>query len=336
MSSEGLNIMFEDIWSGTAFTMIEMVQSINRAQYVPSTLDTAINWEPVECGTPDFALDIIDGGEIDIVPSAPRGAPGDIMDDDKAESQKFPIPGYARQASIYNHEILGARLPGTAGLRTVQSERDRKTAKLRSQFGLTLEHQRSKSLSGIIEDKNGKVLVDTLKLLGVQQPKVQLDLGNSAKDLDDQLTDAREMIEDKLGSITPERYIWLQGRAVNQKVRANKAYKEMVSNPTNYLINRGDNRTGKLISENISIESYGRANFFDPTKSYLIPVFPGSAKTVWGPSSSEQYLGQILPFYLDKKILDYGEGLMIRGTMYALSYFTRPEAILEVTIKPAA
>ncbi|MEO9787721.1 MAG: major capsid protein [Aurantimonas coralicida] len=327
--------MFEDIWNGTAFTMIEMVNSINRAQYVPSTLDTAINWEAVECGTPDFALDIIDGGEIDIVPSAPRGAPGDIMDDDKAETQKFPIPGYARQASIYNHEILGARLPGTAGLRTVQSERDRKTAKLRSQFGVTLEHQRSKALSGIITDKNGKVLVNTLQLLGVTQPTVEIKLGNSAKDLDDQLTDAREMIEDKLGSITPSSYLWLQGRTVNQMVRKNKVYKEMVSNPTNFLLNRGDNRTGKTISGNIDVESYGRADFFNPAKSYLIPIFPGSAKTVWGPSSSEQYLGQILPFYLDKKVLDYGEGMMIRGTMYALSYFTRPEAILEVTVTDA-
>ncbi|MCC4298434.1 major capsid protein [Aurantimonas coralicida] len=329
--------MFDDIWDGTAFTLVQMVQSINRAPYVPSVLDQVIPWEEIDCPTPDFALDITDTGEIDIVPSAPRGSPGDIMDDDKAETAKFPIPGYARQASVYNHEVLGARLPGGAGLRTVQSERDRKTAKLRAQFGLTLEHQRSKALTGVITDKNGKVLVNTLDLLGVSQPKVEITLGDSAEDLSDQLVDLKEMTEDALGAYTPERYVWLHGRNVNQKVRKDEGYKKLVTPPTDYRLTTGDNRGlngAKLIQDNVWVTSYARAGFFDPDKSYLIPIFQGCAKTVFGPSSSEQYLGQVLPFYLDKKKMDFDEGLLIRGTMYAMNYFTRPECITEVTIKP--
>ena len=329
--------MFEDIWNGTAFSLVQMVNSINRAAYVPSVLDSAIPWEAIECPTPDFALDITDTGEVDIVPSVPRGAPGDLMDDDKAESLKFPIPGYARQAAIYNHEVLGARLPGSAGLRTVESERDRKTAKLRQQFGLTLEHQRASALSGIITDKNGKTLVNTLDLLGVAQPKVEITLNDAAQDLSDQLVDLKEMTEDSLGAYTPDRYIWLHGRNVNQKVRKDAGYKKLVTPPTDYRLSTGDKRGlngAKLIQDNVWVTSYARAGFFNPDKSYLIPIFQGCAKTVWGPSSSEQYLGTVLPFYLDKKLIDYGEGLLIRGTMYAINYFTRPECITEVTIKP--
>lgn len=323
--------MFNDIWTSSAFGLVAMAKAINVMPRQAQDIADHVKFVEEAVRTNTFALDITTTGQIKLVPSSDLGGHGDLMEDfEHSDAVQFQIPYFVRRATLHNHEVMDARLPGANTLRILETERDKRYQRLRRMFDETKAHQRWTSLFGPVLDCNGKVLCNPAKQFGLQRQKMKLKLSDQGNEIDDQLVDAKEKIERILG-FTPSGYKLITTQAGNQKLRKNKIYKEQATNPLHNYLSRQDNRSGIRFATDVEV-IYFQSPHIDETKNVLVPIVDDLFRTVNGPSLSSQYWGNILPYYVTSKPIGHDEGIEFKGSMRTISYCTRPDAVFEVDI----
>lgn len=325
-----------------AFDTIAMTNAIVDMQFVSNGLDTIFDWE-VDTSLTDMVELDHESGLIYLLPTTPRNGEAPVAKRTPRGTSIVKIPGYAERDSVLNSSIMGVRETGSITLKTLEGERNRRLLRIGQRLVHTLDHQRAQALTGKIYDCDGNLLADLFKILGGQQVKVEWDLTKSGFDLQENTVALKETSEDLLGGVPIERYVLLTGRNAGRRLRRNKDFKIASQDAAGFLLQVRDNRPGVRLTEDVNAVSYARARlqsgvagsggFIDDEKAYFVPVGPGFARTIYGPSDIEEYFGSPLPYYVSKEPLKNNKGLELLVEQYVLNYFARPQAIIEVTIK---
>ncbi|MFH6786627.1 major capsid protein [Methylobacterium sp. MA0201] len=325
-----------------AFDTVAMTNAIVDMQFASTGLDEIFQWEVDTSLTDTVELDH-ESGLIYLLPSTPRNAEAPIAKRTPRGTSIIKIPGFAERDSVLNSSLLGVRETGSLTLKTLEGERNRRLQRMGMRLLHTNDHQRARALDGVLTDVDGTVLGNLYQLLGGQQRVVGWDLTNAKFDLQERLIELKRISEDFLGGVPITGYVLLTGRNAGARLRRNKDFKIASQDAAGFLLQVRDNRKGVRIMEDIDVVDYGRARlisgvagsngFIDDDSAYFVPVGPGFARTIYGPSDIEEYFGNPLPFYVSKEPLKNNKGIEMLVESYVLNYFARPQSVIKVTIQ---
>ena len=325
-----------DLWNNSAFDLIQMTNAINLFPRLNDDIADVLPFVETPVYTNDFALDVTKRHEISLVPVSDLGAPGDIMpDDETAFAKKFTIPTYVRRTSIRNSEVLGARQPGANVTRVLETERNKKLSRLYAIFQETKAMQRWSALFGVVKAVNMKgelvTLLDTCTELGMKRTKFRLKL-SGGETINEQLIQAK-VREEKLLGFKARKYILLMTEDYHKQLRVTEEFRTLQTAQQAVRLAIVDGRERPVVfADNVEVHYFTSSRVSEAC--LLIPVFDDWARTYNGPATADEFQGIVLPFYAQKRLLSWNEGLEIRGMMRTISFTTRPDSIFDVEIVP--
>lgn len=184
-----------DIFSGDAFSMEALTDSLSKIDHVPGQAGAAA-FAGVGQGVPTTKITIeYRDRQISIIPTTPRGAPAPQEKRDKANLIEIPIPHVQLEETISAASIQDKRGFGTGDLvaaaETVVADEQ---VKMTMRLDLTLESMRLGALKGKIIDADGSEILDLYEAFNVTPP-ADADFSSSAGTLRDKVMAVKRQIE---------------------------------------------------------------------------------------------------------------------------------------------
>ncbi|SMC32517.1 Phage major capsid protein E [Fulvimarina manganoxydans] len=320
-----------DVFELAPFTMLTMAAAVIKRPFKPNVLTKTFRaGTPLRSPTTDVQINS-SNGRVKVLPSTPRGAPAPQRSLTKRSAVKVEIPGYSEGFTMSYNEVLNVvgGLTGQAQQMAAQTLIDQYLAGCNDDLDVTVEHQLANAMKGLIVDSSGELEIDLYDMMKVQQQQADLDL---SKPLAPQLEKLKLAMEKALGGDTLSSVAIVSGSDVAHAFSENGDYrKAMTSDARNNWTSQEDGRTGVRINSNVDIVPYHRG-FFDADDCYAVPIYDGHMKTVYGPSDSKEYLGNVLDRYVTRHELPHGKGLEVELWSFFLHYFDRPEAIIKLNV----
>lgn len=333
-----------DFFDGNGFTVATLTDAINKVPFIPGRAGQVVDWTEDGVATTNIIIDEREG-ELVLLNPTRRGGPGNASGvDEKRNARSLIIPHYEYNDFIAADSVQGVRAFGMGSqLETLQ---DRVNARLQTHVQLrhdpTLEHQRIGAIKGVILKADGTTLYDLFSEFGVtQEAEVNFDLAN-ANPAAGALRKVCDQIDRKvakaMGGVPYARLhafcgddFWdaLVGHPeVREVYLASQTLAMQLLNPTAY---------GKSALQvgNITFENYrgavGGTDFIDTNKCHVFPVgSPGLWRTVYAPADWEETVNTLgLPRYAKQYPTASGKGRHLDSQMNALSYCTRPKALIK-------
>ncbi len=166
------------------FSSVTLTAAVNALPFVPGRIGAMEIFEEDGVSTTAIAIEELDG-TLDLIPSAPRGAPPLQNQKQKRTARFLNIPHFPLQDVIKPSELQNIRpFGGGNRLESLQSLLVRRSGRLFSAHDATLEHLRMGALQGIILDADGvSVIYNLFTEFNVVQNQVNFDLGNPNADI---------------------------------------------------------------------------------------------------------------------------------------------------------
>ena len=335
-----------DIFSGDAFTMASLTNTINHLDFKPAVLRAMGIFD--EEGVPTRTVIIEEEfGTLRLVPTAEWGGVGSVSKIDKRKSRSFIVPHLPTRDAITAEEVQNVRayaqnMTPQQALLAIEQLRDKKLVKMRDDLEVTLEHHAIGAVKGTILDSDGSTVIFNLftEFAVTQQThNMVLDTGGTIV-----IIKAREAIRksltalgnqpitgwaalcgdsffDKLtghGNVEKHFLNWEAARAYSEQHRAYGAFPYAGVNWLNY---RG---------------SIGGVDFVPTTKAYLFPLGArGLFMTKFGPSDYIDRVNQIpspdgVPIEVRAEMKPMGKGLDMEAQSNPLYLCTKPRAVIEL------
>lgn len=144
-----------DIFSGDAFSMVELTNALNKVPHKPQYLGGLGIFQPRPIRTLAAAVEKRDG-VLSLISASQRGAPLGTRGDQKRDIRDFRTVRIAQGDRLTADEIQSIRAFGSeTELMQVQDETMRKLTALRDNIELTHEHMRLGAIQGIVVDADG-------------------------------------------------------------------------------------------------------------------------------------------------------------------------------------
>lgn len=167
-----------DVFTQDAFSAIEMTMAVDRAGYVPTTLQTIPGLVvPVSVSTPHVAIEAR-GNAPALIKTSSRGAPPSQKGGEKRDVRDFRTVRWDRSSRITAEELQGIRAFGsTTELKSLQTEVARRTMRIKQDFALTKEFWLLSLVQGYTYDADGSLIYDWAAQFGqTRQAEVGFDL----------------------------------------------------------------------------------------------------------------------------------------------------------------
>jgi hypothetical protein len=332
-----------DLFNGSSFGLVAMTNAINSGQYSEGELKDILKFEDKKSHLRNIALDK-QGGDIYVLAHLGNTEPAPAARERERSTHQFPIPRFGERAEFYNDSFMGLRALGTNQELAVEQVRDDELALSARRARKTQEFNRFGAVCGELRSDKGHLMANLRTILGdaAAQPIVW-NMNTASFDTNTAVTKAKESSEDFLGDFSPDDYVLLGGRGFHRELRNHKSTKDAFSELQNLEFLRTDDRKkGYVISDDVWVRAYGREKkndgspFLAEYQGYLLPRAPGLWLDIFGPSAMQQYMGQVLEFYVGKKEMDFGLGLEALIEMFHIAVCCRPGAIVPITITPKA
>jgi hypothetical protein len=334
-----------DVFKTDAFSVVSLSEAINKLPFVPGRAGTIINWG--ERGVASTTLMIEErAGVLTIVNPSPRGGVGDAIPKQKRLAHPIAIPHYQINDAVYADEVQGVREFGQEqSLATVQGVVNDRMAEFTTDLDATLELQRVGAVKGIILNGDGSTLVNLFDEFGVvQESEVDFDLDNAnpaAGALRRKVAQVVRLIQNNLGG-SPIMGIhafcgdnFFDDLLSHVEVRASYLQTPMAAVLRdgyvypNGLAIYGAFEFGGIVWENYR-GSHGATAFIDTDKCFIFPMGGGLFRTVFGPADYIETVNTIgLPRYAKQFPFPNDKGIALELQTNALSYFTRPKALIK-------
>lgn len=333
-----------DIFNADAFTVMRMTEAMREISYVPSRIGELGLFQLESIDTLDVAIEKADAESLVLVPSSPRGAPGDTRDMARRSLRKLSVPHFQRNDAVYADEVMQARAFGTEmAVETLVNKVAKKAAVHSQDFALTEEYHRLNVIkSGQLLDSTGSVLYDYATEFGESLPaEVDFDLDNASPAegaLRKVCTGVIRSISNTLGGL-PYRSIhafcgdafWDDLTAHKEVRDTYKGYAEAATLRT-ALVSGSGSSWGVFEFGGIVFENYkgGGQVSVDTNKCHIFPTgVPNFFKTIYAPADYIETVnrpGQRL--YAKQWQMPNDKGVNLEFQMNALHYCTRPRALL--------
>ena len=334
-----------DIFSSDAFSVLRMTTAMREISYVPSRIGQLGLFQTETIDTLDLAIEKADADELILIPSSPRGGPGDTRDMAKRSLRKLSVPHFQRNDAIYADEVQAVRAFGQEqAVETLVGKIARKAAVHSQDFALTEEYHRLNVIkTGNLLDADGSVLFNYQTEFGESMPaEIDFDLDNpdpAEGALRKKCAGVVRSIGNTLGGL-PFRTVhalcgdnFFDDLIAHQEVRETyKGHEAAATLRTAYVGDGSSGSWGVFEFGGIVWENYrgGGSVSVDSDKCHIFPTgVPDFFKTVYAPADYIETVnrpGQRL--YAKQWRMPNDKGVNIEFQMNALHYCTRPRALL--------
>ena len=334
-----------DIFRQDAFSVMRMTEAMREISYVPGRVGALGLFQTETIDTLDVAIEKADAEALILVPSSPRGSPGDTRDHAKRSMRKLSVPHFQRDDAVYADEVMAVRAFGSeVAVQTLQSKIAGKAATHSQDFALTEEYHRLEVIkTGNLLDADGTVLYNYATEFGESLvAERDWDLDN-ASPVDGVLRATAMAVTRQIGTSLgglPFRGIhalcgdaFFDGLIQHKEVRETyKGYEAAATLRTAYGTNGANGAWAMFEFGGITWENYrgGGAIAIDTDKCHIFPLgVPQLFRTIYAPADYIETVnrpGQRL--YAKQWEMPNGKGVNLEFQSNALHYCTRPRVLL--------
>lgn len=330
-----------DIFNDDAFGVVSLTDAVNKTPFVPGRAGAVASWAEDGVSTTTIAVEEI-AGELKLVSSTPRGAPGTSVGKEKRSVRSLRIPHYQIDDGIMADEVQGVRAFGQESqVETVFGLVNRRMAQhVAWRIDPTLEHQRIGALKGIILDGDGSTVYNLFTEFGVSQMTevdFDLDAGSpTAGALRQVCDDVARDVADELGGVGYSGLHAFCGKTFWQNLIAHSEVREVYlasQTQATQLLNPMAYRSIRI--GDITFEEYrgsvGGTAFVHTDKCHIFPIgVPGLYRTVYAPADYIETVNTPgLPRYAKQYRMPNDKGVSLEVQSNALSYVTRPRVLVK-------
>lgn len=340
-----------DIFSGDAFTMATLTDTVNHMDYKPDFLDSLGLFEEEGIATRQVIIEE-DRMTLKLVPTAPYGGVPATRAVDKRSARSFIVPHLPTSDSITAEEIQNVRayaqnMAPQQALMSVQQLRDRKLMNMRSDLEATLEHHRVGAIRGQILDADGStVLLDLFTEFNVSQQSHEMKLDTGTTNVINQTRAAIRKSLDALGAQRVTGWVALCSDSFFDKFTGHSKVEALYLNWQAAQVLSGEHRAfGSFDFAGVSWQNYrgsvGGVDFIPSGKAYLIPR--GTRKLFlakYGPSDYIDRVNQIpspdgVPIEMRAELKPMAKGVDMEAQSNPLFLCTKPRAVILLHEKTA-
>jgi hypothetical protein len=333
-----------DVFNNDAFSTRSLTAAILKAPYKPGRLGELGLFSESGIITTTAQVEEQEG-QLSLIQTSPRGAPGSTLGNTKRNMRAFNIPHLQRDSEILADQVQGVRAFATENeLQTVQDLVNLRLSTLRAMHEVTLEHLRMGALKGVILDADGSsVIYNLFTEFDVAQQVIDFDFGDSNFEVRQQCVAVLRAIESELGGSTYTGARAFCSASFFDQLIDHPLVKESFKATTDANVLRIDLRRGFPFGGIMFEEYRGSVNGVDFIPDDEAFVFPEGAQTVRGPlfqtwfapADFEETVNTIgLPLYA-KQAPD-PDGLnrkrLIHTQSNPLPICLRPRAVIKLTM----
>lgn len=316
------------------FDLTSLTAAINAAPFKPYRLGQLGIFEEDGIAQDTAKIERLNGS-LNLVSTAPRGGPGEVVLADKRRELTFAVPHIPAVAGLDADEMQGVRQFGAeATSDNVTAARDRLLAKMRAGLEMTIEAHRIGALKGQVLDKDGSVLLDLFDAFGVQQQTVGFGLTTAATVVKKKVSEAIRALESELGDTQYMGLRVLCGSAFFDELSVHQNVEKFYLNTPAAIGLTGDPLQAIQFA-GVTWERYRGVSgcTIGADDAYLIPMgIPGLFLTRYAPANYTETVNTLgLPMYAKAEPRKFGKGFDIEAQTNPLNLCTRPSAIIKLT-----
>jgi hypothetical protein len=333
-----------DIFNDDAFSVMSMAQGMREINYVPGRIGQLGIFNTDSIDTTTFGIEKEVDGELILVPSSPRGGPGQTIGNTKRNLRMLSVPHFQREDAIMADEVQNVRaFNSDRAVETLQGKIAKKAARHSQHFALTEEYHRlSVITTGNLLDADGSVMYNFATEFGEAMPsEIDFDLDNATPApgaLRKKCASVSRQIADALGGLPYSGVLVLMGKNFADDLFAHEEIRETymgyqaASQLRSGYIEKGQKIFSSFEAFDFMWEEY-RGNSLVKVaddKCHIIPLgVPEMFKTIYAPADYIETVntpGQRL--YAKQYAMKNDKGVELEFQTNALQYCSRPKALL--------
>lgn len=330
-----------DIFNDDAFSVTQLTKAINDTVHQPTRIGE-LGWFSEEPINTTSVFIERRGTTLNLIPAAPRGAPGRPESNDKSKLIPFSTVHLPQRASVRADEVQGVRAFGSeTEVETVQNLLNRKLAKMRRNIDVTIEYQRIGAIKGKVLDADGtSELLDLNAAFGLTPPAdYDMGLETATTKVKQKVVGVKRLIEDSLGGLTYRSLrVLCSGSFFDALVGHDavvKAYEQWMDGQ----FSREDQRdNGGFYFAGVYWEEYrgsvGGIPFIEEGTGYMVPEgVPDLFTTHFAPADYMETVNTMgLPYYAKQELMSFNKGVEVEAQSNPLCLNTRPDVVRKLVI----
>jgi hypothetical protein len=329
--------MFPDIFMNDAFSVIAMVDAINKLPFVPGRVGR-MGLFPERRITTTTVMIEEKAGTLSLLSPQPRGGEGQLFDNSKRTVRAIPVPHFQYDGKVMADQVQGVREFGsTDQLATVQGVVNDKMAEYTPYFDATLEYQRIGAVKGIVTYADGK-MTNLFTEFGVaQEAEIDFDLDNAAPAegaVYKKCAEVVRLVAKNIGGLPYTGVYCLCGDNFWDDLITHKEVSETFKYQEGIRLR--DRQPWQTLSYGgITFENYqgavGATAFVDTDKAHFFPLgTPGLFATHFGPADYMETVNTPgLPRYAKLISMKNDKGVDIEMQSNPLSLCTMPKVLIK-------
>lgn len=325
-----------DVFNQDAFSLQSLTAAINETPYVPGRISSLGLFSEQGVNTTSVVIES-QGGLLQLVQSAPRGAPGAPVGADKRKARSFLVPHLPQRAAILADEVQNVRAFGSeSDVQAVQTVVNNRLGSMRRNLDATIEYHRLGAIKGLILDANGDEIYDLFDEFGLTQQTVAMALGTAGTKVRNKVIEAKRKAEDELGGAMVTGYRAFCGAGFFDALVSHQSVEAAYERWQNGEALRTDVRDGFPFA-GVMFEEYrgkvGGVDFIGADEAYLVPE--GVADLFITRFAPADYMETVntngLPYYAKQELMPFGKGVALEAQSNSLNLCTRPRAVIKLT-----
>jgi len=326
-----------NLFNDDAFSLASLTASINDQPFVPGRIAQLGMFAEEGITTTTVQIEK-DGETLELVSSAERGAPGQVVVGSKRNMIPFNTIHLPERGTIKADEIQNIRAFGSqTELQALQVVVNTRLAKARRQLDATHEWHRIGAIKGLILDADAEsVLVNLYSAFGLTQQVVKFALDNDETDVRTKCLDVQEAIEDVLGSVQFMGVRVFCGKDFWRDLIVHPSIRDTYLNSQAAAALRGDPRDAFDFG-GCTFERYrgkvGGVAYVGDDEAYAVPEgVPDLFITRYAPADYMETVNTNgLPYYAKQELMRMAKGVDMEAQSNPIHLCTRPRAVIKLT-----
>lgn len=324
-----------DVFKGDAFNVTSLTDALNNLPYKPQRIGQLGLFEQQGVTTNSIIVEERDG-VLQLLPTAPRGAPAPVNKKGDRRARSFQIPHIPLDDTVLAAEVQGVRAFGsqTEVEGVVQVVND-KLSSMRASHEVTLEWHRAGALKGVIFDADAAtVIYDLYSEFGVnKQADVDHVFGTATTSQKAKCLGVVRTIEEALGAAPYDHIHALCGKTWFDAFVEHATVKTAYERYQDGAFLRTDQRAGFPFAGIVFEEYRGKiasTSFIADAEVRYFPVgSQGVFKTYFGPADFIEAVNTVgLPYYAKQQLMDMDRGINLHTQSNPLCICLKPRVLV--------
>lgn len=325
--------MILDPFKADGFSLTSLTAALNNIPYTPTVIAESGLFTSAGIATLDATIES-DGKTIGLVSVQPRNAPQQVVLADKRTVRTFKVPHLPERATIMADEVQGVRAFGSQDqAQSINTIRDMRLAKMRSQIDYTIEAHRLSAIMGNYYDAAGNQ-TSLFTEFGVSQQTVSFALGTSTTAIKTKVALTIEAVESALDGLAYSGIDIYCGASFWKDLISHANVEKFYMNwQAANSLNRDPRLPFSFMGVNF-IRYRGTAAVKIPdAEAYAVPTgVTDLFITRFAPANYVETVNTIgLPFYGKVEPLEMNKGVAIEAQSNPLNLCTRPSSVIKLT-----